>query len=330
MKSNQFDELQQWLETQTTHWQSLLTDQETAPGDWQTLLNRCRSLAQQQSDDQSELTESMVQQAKGFSRYGERLLRSLKHPDQANELEHAVRDLSTHLQLQAGESFYRHWQLPEPLQQVLQQLGLSPSGFSSFPFLHSSINRSKDKHQLQLQQLQQALNEFSEVMGLYIELQNQVNQHTNDAMIEQLSGQDPAPDSLTELQQIWIECYEQCYQRQLGSSDYQQIYGRLGNAILSLQKQARDYWKQEYRGAGLVPSSDYSQLLQHHHKLRKSHKQSQRQVNQLQQALESQQQRLATLEQQLQQLQPHQPQPPRTTKTKPSPSTASNPADKSR
>ena len=75
MKSNQFDELQQWLETQTIHWQSLLTDKETAPGDWQTLLNRCRSLAQQQSDDQSELTESMVQQAKGFSRYGERLLR---------------------------------------------------------------------------------------------------------------------------------------------------------------------------------------------------------------------------------------------------------------
>lgn len=304
MKSNQLDALQQWLATQTTHWQSLLTDHESDPADWQTLVDRCRSLASQQTEAQSDLTESMVQQAKGFSRYGERLLRSLKQPDQRTELEQAVRELSTHLQIQAGESFYRHWQLPESLQQTLQQLGLSPSGFSSFPFLHSSINRSKDKHQQQLQQLQQALTEFSETMGLYIEQQNQVSQRTSEAMILQLRNQDPAPESLSELHQIWVDCYEQCYQQQLGTSDYQQIYGRLGNAILTLQKQSRDYWKQEYRGAGLVPSSDYAQLLQHHHALRKSHKQSQRQINQLEQTLEQQQQRLTRLELQLLQSQP--------------------------
>ncbi|MEH6823132.1 MAG: poly(R)-hydroxyalkanoic acid synthase subunit PhaE [Motiliproteus sp.] len=304
MKSNQLDELQQWLETQTAHWQSLLTDHESAPADWQTLIDRCRSMTPLQHKDLADLSESMVQQAKGFSRYGERLLRSLKQPDQAIELEQAVRDLSTYLQLQAGESFYRHWQLPEPLQQTLQQLGLSPSGFSSFPFLHSSINRGKDKHQQQLQQLQQALNEFSETMGLYIELQNQISQRTSEAMIQQLRNQDPAPESLSELHQTWVDCYEQCYQQQLGSREYQQIYGRLGNAILALQKLSRDYWKQEYRGAGLVPSSDYAQLLQHHHALRKSHKQSQHQINRLEQALELQQQRLTRLEQQMQQSQP--------------------------
>lgn len=300
MNPNPLDELQQWLETQTAHCQSLLGDHESAPADWRTLLDSSRTLAQQQPDEQRELTESMVQQAKGFSRYGERLLRSLKQPDRPSDLEQAVRDLSTHLQLQAGESFYRHWQLPESLQQTLLQLGFSPSGFSSFPFLHSSINRSKDKHQQQLQQMQQALNEFKEILGLYIELQSQISQRTSDSMILRLQHQEPAPESLAELHQIWVDCYELCYQQQLRTSEYQQTYGRLGNAILTLQQQAHDYWQQEYRGAGLVPSSDYDELLQHHHKLRKSHKQSQRQIKRLEQAFERQQQQLAALQQQLQ------------------------------
>jgi hypothetical protein len=301
---NPLDELQQWIETQTAHCHSLLGDQESEPADWQTLLDSSRSLAQQQPDEQRDLTESMVQQAKGFSRYGERLLRALKHESSPSDLEQSVRDLSTHLQLQAGESFYRHWQLPEPLQQTLQQLGLSPSGFSSFPFLHSSLNRSKDKHQQQLQQMQRSLNEFTETLGLYIELQNQISQRTSNRMILQLQQQESAPESLTELHQIWVDCYEQCYQQQLGTPEYQQIYGRLGNAILALQQQVQDYWQNEYLGVGLVPRSDYDGLLQHHHQLRKSHKQSQRQIKKLEQALECQQQQLAALQQQLLQPQP--------------------------
>ncbi len=307
MKTNPPDDLQQWLETQTTHWQSLLSGHESDPADWQTLLDGSRRLVQQQPIEQRELTESMVQQAKGFSRYGERLLRSLQHADQPAELDQAVRELSTHLQLQAGESFYRHWQLPESLQQTLLQLGLSPSSFSSFPFLHNSINRSKDQHQQQFQQLQQALNEFMETMGLYIEQQNQISQRTSDRMIQQLQDQEPKPETLSELHKIWVDCYEHCYQQQLGTLEYQQIYGRLGNTILTMQKQAQDYWKQEYRGVGLVPNSDYAELLQHHHKLRKSHKQSQRQINRLEQALESQQQQLNAMAEQLRQHQPAAP-----------------------
>lgn len=311
MNPNPLDDLQQWLETQTAHWQSLLSDHESAPADWQTLLDSSRRLAEPQSDDQRDLTESMVQQVKGFSRYGERLLRSLQRADPPAELDQAVRDLSTHLQLQAGESFYRHWQLPEPLQQTLLQLGLSPSGFSSFPFLHSSINRSKDKHQQQFQQLQQSLTEFMETMSLYIELQNQVSQHTSDTMIQQLQDRNPKPETLSELHQIWVDCYEQCYQQQLGTQEYQQIYGRLGNAMLTMQKQAHDYWKQEYRSVGLVPNSDYAELLQHHHKLRKSHKQSQRQIHRLEQALQSQQQQLDAMAEQLRQCPPAKPDPKR-------------------
>ncbi|MEH6470594.1 MAG: poly(R)-hydroxyalkanoic acid synthase subunit PhaE [Halopseudomonas sp.] len=303
MKPNQLDALHQWLETQTAHWQSLLTDHESDSGDWQTLLDSCQSLAPKQSADQAELTESMVRQAKGFSLYGERLLRSLKNPGQPADLEQAVKDLSTHLHLQAGESFYRHWQIPEPLQQLLHQFGLSPSSFSSFPFLHSSVNRSRDKHQQQLQQLQRSLDEFRQAITLYIELQNQVSQRASDAMTEQLRQQVPAPESLSELQQIWVDCYERCYQQQLETSQYQQAYGSLGNTILTLQQQSRDYWKQEFRALGLVPNSDYLQLMQHHHKLRKSHKQSQRHINRLEQTLEHQQQQLTAFEQQLKQLQ---------------------------
>ena len=122
MEPNQFQQLQQWLESQKAHWQSLLAGRDSTPTDWQAVLDSCKELAQKQSGDQAELTESMAQQIKGFSHYGEQLLRSLTEPDASVDLEQAVHALSNHLQQQAGEAFYRHGLVPEPLQQLLQQL----------------------------------------------------------------------------------------------------------------------------------------------------------------------------------------------------------------
>ncbi len=310
MDSNQLEQLQQWLESQKAHWQSLLTGHESMAADWQTVLDSCRNLAQQQTGDQAELTESMAQQIKGFSQYGEQLLKSLQNPDPAFDLEQAVDALSKHLHQQANEPFFRHWQLPEamqrPLQQLLQQMGLSPSDFSSFPFLHQSADNNQRQHRQKLLDASEALTELTQAMQHYSRLQQQINQQTKQQLVAILADPSNQPETLVELHALWIDCYEKSYQQQLSSDEYQQVYGRFCNATLNVQQQLRQYWQQEQRALGLVPYDDYDKLLKSHHQLRKQHTQSQRTIKQLQQTADQQrqasEQQLQALEQRLQQL----------------------------
>lgn len=301
MNPDQLQQLQLWLESQKAHWQSLLTDGQNPPvdaqkaaADWQTVLDSCRGLANQHNPDQAELAESMAQQIKGFSHYAEQLLDSLQNPESSFNLEQAVDTLSTHLHQQVSEPFYRHLQLPEamqqPLQQLLQQLGLSPSDYNSFPFLHQGADKQQAQQRQKLLDAAAALTEFSQALQLYSRLQQQISQKTNQQLVEILTDQDNRPETLIELHSLWIDCYEQSYQQQLGRDEYQQAYGRLCNATIALQQQLRHYWQQEQRALGIVPFEDYDKLLRNHHQLRKDHKQSQRSIRQLQQTIEQQHQ----------------------------------------
>ncbi|MEH6650973.1 MAG: poly(R)-hydroxyalkanoic acid synthase subunit PhaE [Motiliproteus sp.] len=327
MDSNQLEQLQQWLESQKAHWQSLLGDGTSAPADWQAVIQSCQNLSSQQTPDQAELTASMAQQIKGFSQYGEQLLRALHQADSTDsskasaeattgdsakntqntdfEIDQAVKTFSSHLHQQASEPFYRQLQLPDamqqPLHQLLQQLGLSPSEFTSFPFLHQGVGSQQSDQREKLLKISQTLTEFSDSMRAYSKSHQQINQLTSQLFSQKLHQQAP-PGTLNELHSLWVDCYEQNYQQQLHTDDYQHSYGRFCNATLSLQKQLRHYWQNEQRIIGLVPYHDYDQLLQSHHKLRKSHKQSQQKVKQLLHDSTHQQQRIDALEQQLQTL----------------------------
>lgn len=315
MDSNQLEQLQQWLESQKAHWQSLLGDGASTPTDWQAVIQSCQDLATHQTADQAELTASMAKQIQSFSHYGEQLLRSLqqtasadninKNPDTDFDLDQAINAFSNHLHQQASEPFYRQLQLPEamqqPFHQLLQQLGLSPSEFTSFPFLHQGLGRQQSNQRDKLLKISQTLTEFGDAMRDYSKRHQQINELTSQQLSEKLRQQTP-PETLSELHNLWVDCYEHNYKQQLLTEEYQHSYGRFTNATLSLQKQLRHYWQSEQRILGLVPYNDYDELLQSHHQLRKNHKKSLRKVEQLQHDSAQQQQRIDALEQQLQKL----------------------------
>ncbi|WP_421863653.1 poly(R)-hydroxyalkanoic acid synthase subunit PhaE [Motiliproteus sp.] len=295
MNPSNLDQLNQWLEQQQAHWRGLLGDEPQPAADWQTLFDQGRQL----NGQSAELTEAMIRQAKGFSDYGERLLQSLQQSDQPDNLEQLVKALSAHLQTQADGAFYQQTQLPAPLQQLLQQMGLSPQQFSSFPFLHDSLNRNAERQQQQAAKLLQGLTRFQDALRLYIEQHHLINQQTTDRMIEQLKNAVEPPESLSVLHQIWVDCYEVSYKEKLEHQDYQRIYGELTNATLLMQCLIREYWQHEYRTFGLVPQQDYDQLLQQHHQLRKAHKKAERRQRKIEQQLLEQQHLLTQLQTQL-------------------------------
>ncbi|RDE24462.1 hypothetical protein DV711_02415 [Motiliproteus coralliicola] len=295
MNPSNLDQLNQWLEQQQAHWRSLLGDEPQPAADWQTLFEQGRQL----NGQSAELTEAMIRQAKGFSDYGERLLQSLQQSNQPDNLEQMVKALSAHLQTQADGAFYQQTQLPAPLQQLLQQMGLSPQQFSSFPFLHDRLNRNAERQQQQAAQLLQGLTRFQDALRLYIEQHHLINQQTTDRMIEQLKNAVEPPESLSALHQIWVDCYEVSYKEKLEHQDYQSIYGELTNATLQMQCLIREYWQHEYRTFGLVPQQDYDQLLQQHHQLRKAHKKAERRQRKIEQQLFEQQHLLTQLQTQL-------------------------------
>ncbi|MCW8885783.1 MAG: hypothetical protein OQK12_11090 [Motiliproteus sp.] len=304
MDEQQRKVLQDWLETQKVYWQSLLNGEDGTSADWQTLMDSCQRLAEQQLPPHNvELAETMAQQAKGFCRYGERLLRALQKEGDIPELEEAIAEFSRHIQDQTGSALIKQWQLPEQLNHFLANLGINIPSLPGFPFFQEGIRASHNHFKDKLTEAEQGMRDFRDAMNDYLEIQNDINQTTSHQLLTALkAGEEPT--SLEELYRLWVDHYEHCYLEQLKTNNYQQTYGRLSNASLALQKLNHEYWEQEYRNFGLVPLKDYDQLLERHHKLRKQFKQADKTIARMERKMENLsdgfEQRLAQMEKQLQ------------------------------
>ncbi len=306
MDNEQLNRLQDWLETQKVYWQSLMNGEETEATDWNTLLDSCRKLAEQQLPPQNaEIAETMAQQAKGFCKYGELLLKTLSKDTNPPELEEAVFEFSRHLQDQTGAAFIKQWQLPEQLVQFFSNLGISIPTLPGFPFFEQGFRSSQDHLKEKFSEAEQNFRDFRDALSDYAEIQDNINQATTHQLLATLkAGEDPA--SLEDLYRLWVDHYESCYQQQLQTPSYQKTYSRLSNACLALQKLNHEYWEQEYRNFGLVPIKDYDLLLERHHKLRKSFKQSDKRSVELEFRLQRSEQthleRLAAMDSRIKQL----------------------------
>ncbi len=307
MNEEQLKALRNWLETQTLCWQSLAAGEESSPSDWQELLNTCYEMGEQQlPPHHAELAEVMAHQARGFCRYGERLLQAMQQTQDAPELEEAIYEFSSHLQDQTSAALLKQWQLPEHLSQFFTSLGIKLPSLPGFPFLQDGLKASQSHFKERIQAAETGLRNFRDALNEHIEIQQTINQATIQRLLEHLkSGQQPA--SLTELHTLWVDRYEDSYREYLQSPEYQRIYGRLSNASLQLQKLNRESWEQEYRSLGLVPLKDYTQLLERHHRLRKTARKDAQRIVRLEQRLlehlEQNTQQHQQLQQQLQQLQ---------------------------
>ncbi|MEH6626223.1 MAG: poly(R)-hydroxyalkanoic acid synthase subunit PhaE [Motiliproteus sp.] len=285
MDDEQLKTLQDWLETQKVYWQSLINGEDADAADWNTLLDSCRKMAEQQLPPQNaELAEAMAQQAKGFCKYGELLLRSLSKENDSPNLDEAVFEFSRHLQDQTGAAFIKQWQLPEQLSHFFSNLGINIPSLPGFPFFEQGIRNSQDHFKTKLTEAEQTFREFRDALNDYVEIQKGINHTTTHQLLTTLkAGEDPT--SLEDLYRLWVDHYEKSYLEQLQTPGYQQTYSRLSNASLTLQKLNHEYWEQEYRSFGLVPLKDYDQLLERHHKLRKSLKVTSKKISQLEQQL---------------------------------------------
>ncbi len=285
MKEDQFVDLKDWLEAQKLCWQSLLDGDPDATSDWRALSEACRRLAEQQLPPQNaELAGAMTEQAKGFCRYGEQLLRALRDPDNAPSIEEAATEFSDHLQNQAAAALLQQWQLPEQLQTFFSGMGIETTALPGFPFFQQGIGSGQNHWRERLKQTEENLQEFREALKDYFEIQQQLNRSTNHRLIATLK-QENQINSLSDLHQCWVDHFEQGYQELLATEHYQQNYGRLSNASLTLKKQFQSWWEQESRQFGLVPVSDFDRLLERHHKLRKEFRRNNRNLQLLEERL---------------------------------------------
>jgi len=276
----EFNELQQWLHSQQALWQQMLSQNveiDAAAIDWQPLLDACHKLAEQQGAGlQSELADAMAAQTRAFCRYGLGLLKQLREPDSSGSVEMALFTLCQHLHEQAQRVLLRQWQLPELLARLLADQAPQAEALNPFGVIEQLLRLlAQHSKQQRVVDLAAELQCFNHALLGYRERLQQLHRQVSQQMLTRTQG-DTAPQSLAQLHDLWVECYEHAYQRMLQRSDYQRLYGELTNASLRLQQLGRAFWREEYRQAGLVPQQDYDQLLQQHHQLRKELRHSRR------------------------------------------------------
>jgi len=290
----EFNELQRWLESQSALWQQLLAtdvDVDVNAIDWQPLLLACRKLADQQGIGlQSDLADAMTQQVKGFCRYGLSLLKQLKSAQHPQSLELHVATLCHHLHEQAQLVLLRQWKIPEALARIAISAAPQMELANPLAMIEQLLQHcAHETKQARIAALAAELQRFQRALLCYRDRLQQLNHGVACALLQR-AQQTPGPQTLADLHNQWVNCYEDEYQRMLRDAGYQQLYGELTNSTLRLQQQGQAFWQEEYRQAGLVPQQDYDCLLQQQHATRKQLRQS-RQSNERMAA------RLAALEQ---------------------------------
>ena len=284
MDNKQQEILQDWLEVQKQHWQSLLNGEDVPASDWSDLTNTCHQIAEQLLPQSATLVESMTDQAKEFSRYGERLLKALGDPDNTPNLEEIVFEFGNHVQNQTSSIFFKQRETPDHLSTFLSSLGINTPSLPGFPFIQEGIKNNHAHLKKGLKEAEQGFKEFRNALGEYIEIQKEINRDSCHQLLTALKEGEKV-ESLSELHSLWAHHYERCYHQHLHTPAYQATYGRLSNASLMLKKLNRQHWEREYLDLGLVPLKDYTLLLERHHDLRKIVKKNTRQIEQLKQQL---------------------------------------------
>ena len=296
--------LDKWLEQQQQFWQALQSGQTASPASgWQEFLQQHPYRQPQQSDELSELLSSNQQLAAEFADlYRDFAAAQIsKHTNSAGENQASQEDLltlvdklQTLLQEKSATLFAKNWQLSsllkpdaqpslqtwqKALDEYLQQLS---NQLDSLPA--NTINHSiKDLLNKLRQNSQTCQDAFTDLNTEY----QSIIQQTSAALTARL--QQEQPNSLKELQDLWVDCYEQAYASQVFTQSYQSRHAAFNNSLLQIRKLQQDICQQHLQTSllnpGFVSRQNYDQSLKQQHQLRKQVRSQQQTISQLEQRL---------------------------------------------
>lgn len=243
---------------------------------WQQLRSQLsQAMPEGGSPFQADLLHRITRQSEHFCQFAADLL-ELCDEEQSVALDQLLDNFRHHLDQLSLDWVLSSWPLPEQLAAVLILLNGQDSPLNtSLKQLNLLLQQLLGTLETQLQpslrqQLRAGLNRleaFELAREHYLiqlgQINNRALQQLNQALTES------SISDLEQLHQLWINCYEECYQQHLNQPDYQQAFGTLCNAAMAVRQGWQQQLEQFYSSCGLVTLSQYDELSRQHHELRR-------------------------------------------------------------
>lgn len=253
----------QWIDEQTTR----ATCENTPPP--------------HESRDLARISAILATQTTEFLRFGKTILEHTdKNASNSSTLkatiEGPLKQFRDFVQQQTGEALLKQWELPENIAALFRTHSFSDDLLFENPYisgLKSLLNTPSvgTTHEFQKNTRDgiKLLLEYQDALAEYIEQYNQINLHASNSLMQVLAQGQKRVETLGELHNLWVNCYEAAYSKCLYTQQYQRSHGRVSNALMHLRKYAQDMRDIQFEAAGLATRQGLDTVLQRQHALRK-------------------------------------------------------------
>jgi len=304
MTKNGFDDSfsqnsENWLTQQMQRWQTLVDG--IASGETQQTWSDFIQQNQKQSfqdipADQEALLKLVSEQSSRFTEFAESLLKRTDTTD----TDQLVDQFQQYMQQQCNAMLNEQWNLPEPFASLIRQQPLNRSALSEGP-MREYLEKLADSPDIgnslfsptQVKEGAKALLDYQDALNDYLAQYDQIFNNTGERLKQLLRQDDIEIDSIKQLHNLWVDCYEKAYAETVFTDRYQASHGRISNSLMQARKLAlhsRDQKLQEY---GFVTRKELDSTLKQQHKMRKQLRTQQNQIDQLQQQIQLLQQQLS-------------------------------------
>lgn len=263
--------------------------------------------------DQAKIAATLATQSAEFLQLGNQLLTLLQSMPGKDALNSAFNQFRDYIQHHTGEALLQQWRLPEHLSALFRTHSFHDDQFFENPFLSGlktlldapSVGASHVWQQDVRDGMRLLLN-YQEALSEYIGHYTSINEQAVDQLLSELTDGDKTVETLGELHDLWVECYESAYAKTLYTPEYQQSHGKISNIIMQLRSYYQEIRDRQFATAGLATRKGLDTALERQHALRKGMRKVDQRLAQLEnqlQHLETLEAKIATLEAKVQHLQ---------------------------
>ncbi len=228
------------------------------------------------SRDMARVAAILSSQTTDFLEFGNNIITQLETNPTKSSLQEPLTKFRDFVQQQSGEALLTQWQLPENVAALFRTHSFQDDNLFENPYtsgLKSLLNfpsvGASHEFQQNTRDGVKYLLEYQDALSEYIEQYSQINLQATKALMQDLTEGSDVIETLGQLHDLWVNCYERSYADCLYTETYQKSHGRVSNAVMRLRKYAQDMRDIQFETLGLATRKGLDTALQRQHTLRK-------------------------------------------------------------
>ncbi|WP_372737882.1 poly(R)-hydroxyalkanoic acid synthase subunit PhaE [Neptunomonas sp.] len=228
------------------------------------------------SRDMARVAAILSSQTTDFLEFGNNIITQLETNPTKSSLQEPLTKFRDFVQQQSGEALLTQWQLPENVAALFRTHSFQDDNLFENPYTSGlksllnfpSVGASHEFQQNTRDGIKYLL-EYQDALSEYIEQYSQINLQATKALMQDLTEGSDVIETLGQLHDLWVNCYERSYADCLYTETYQKSHGRVSNAVMRLRKYAQDMRDIQFETLGLATRKGLDTALQRQHTLRK-------------------------------------------------------------